>query len=135
MNKILELAKKKKNFISLEIEPVQFSHQVNLAGRKYLPKKAKRFKREIQEFVRSEKPHYFEKGTPLLLWIEFGVRRPKTVKRVYPTVKPDLTNYVKLFEDALTGLWWEDDCQVIGHVTSKVYTSTPYIKASCEPWS
>lgn len=54
------------------------------------------------------------------------VHRPKSAKnRVYPISKPDLSNIVKIFEDALNGIIWVDDCQIVSITTSKLYAESP----------
>jgi Holliday junction resolvase RusA-like endonuclease len=71
---------------------------------------------------------------PLRLEIVFQVLRPKghfgsgkNASRLkasapaYPTVKPDVTKLVRSTEDALTGILWRDDAQVVEQVASKVY--------------
>jgi Holliday junction resolvase RusA-like endonuclease len=57
--------------------------------------------------------------------IVFRVRRPKTVKRAYPTVAPDLDKYIRGVLDALTGIGYQDDSQVIHILGKKVYDDTP----------
>lgn len=42
-----------------------------------------------------------------------------------PTGKPDLDNCVKLLCDALNGLAWRDDAQVVGMRVRKVYAAVP----------
>ena len=54
--------------------------------------------------------------------ILFRVRRPKTVKRDYPTVAPDLDKYIRGVLDALTGIAYQDDAQVIDIKAEKVYS-------------
>ncbi len=44
---------------------------------------------------------------------------------VLPTSKPDLDNLLKLVIDALNGLAWVDDSQIVGITTTKRYASTP----------
>lgn len=72
---------------------------------------------------------WLEKGRPVQLGLEFYVTRPKTTHygsgrnaRIlnaaglashFPTARPDLSNLVKLAEDALTGLVWQDDDQIV----------------------
>lgn len=71
---------------------------------------------------------------PLHLEIVFVLPRPKghygtgrnaaTVRPsapIAPDVKPDLTKLVRGVEDALTGLVWRDDGQVVSQHTSKIY--------------
>ena len=57
--------------------------------------------------------------------IIFRVKRPKTVKRDYPTVAPDLDKYIRGVLDALTGIAYIDDSQVIDIKAEKVYSDTP----------
>jgi Holliday junction resolvase RusA-like endonuclease len=57
--------------------------------------------------------------------ISFRVKRPKTVKRDYPTVAPDLDKYIRGVLDALTGIAYQDDSQVIDIKAEKVYSDTP----------
>ena len=54
--------------------------------------------------------------------ILFRVRRPKTVKRDFPTVAPDLDKYIRGVLDALTGIAYQDDAQVINIKAEKVYS-------------
>lgn len=55
--------------------------------------------------------------------IVFHFERPKTVKRLYPTVPPDLDKCVRAIGDALTasGLWG-DDAQVCSIQADKRYS-------------
>jgi Holliday junction resolvase RusA-like endonuclease len=57
--------------------------------------------------------------------IIFRVKRPKTVKRDYPTVAPDLDKYIRGVLDSLTGIGYIDDSQVIDINAKKVYSDTP----------
>jgi Holliday junction resolvase RusA-like endonuclease len=60
---------------------------------------------------------------PLDLKVDFFRRRPKSLskKKLWPLSRPDLSNYLKLVEDALNGLLWDDDSQIVSCVLRKVY--------------
>jgi len=75
---------------------------------------------------------------PIFLEIQFHMPRPRshfgTGKRanvlkdsapLYHTNKPDRTKMLRALEDALTGVIWRDDTQVVGGEVSKVYAATP----------
>ena len=63
-------------------------------------------------------------GLPVRITIIFIMPRPKTVKRPYPTVAPDLDKLVRGVLDGLTGIAYEDDAQVIEIHAHKVYGSS-----------
>jgi Holliday junction resolvase RusA-like endonuclease len=52
---------------------------------------------------------------PLRFTVEFVITRGKTVKRVHHTTPPDLSKLIRSTEDALTGIAWVDDAQIIEH--------------------
>ena len=58
---------------------------------------------------------------PVRLCVDVYIIKPKSVKREYPTVKPDATNYAKAVEDALNKLIWVDDAQVVDQRCRKFY--------------
>lgn len=71
---------------------------------------------------------------PLGLHVIFRVKRPRSHFRTgrnagevrqaapaYPTVKPDSTKLLRAVEDALTGVVWRDDAQVVEQVVYKHY--------------
>ena len=73
---------------------------------------------------------------PLDLFITFGLARPKShygtgrnADRLkpsappYPTKPPDTTKLVRALEDALTGILWRDDAQVVRQTVRKVYAA------------
>ena len=70
----------------------------------------------------------------LILTVRFHLTRPKGHYRTgrnvhllrdsapgYPAVKPDATKLLRAVEDALTGIVWRDDAQVVYQVASKHY--------------
>jgi Holliday junction resolvase RusA-like endonuclease len=57
----------------------------------------------------------------LELTLMFRLVKPKSSKRKYPTVRPDLTKLIRSTEDAMKGIIWHDDSQVVLQQTKKVY--------------
>ena len=49
---------------------------------------------------------------------------------IRPITKPDLDNYIKGIKDALQGICWKDDSQVVAYVepTGKYYSSRPRVE-------
>lgn len=70
---------------------------------------------------------------PLELTVRFYLPRPKVhynakgaVKSSAPslhTTKPDLTKLLRAVEDALTGILWHDDSQIVKQTVAKHYTT------------
>jgi Holliday junction resolvase RusA-like endonuclease len=71
---------------------------------------------------------------PLRLQVDFYVARPaghwgtgrnrerlKPSAPAWPAVRPDATKLVRAVEDALTGLVWRDDAQVVVQTVRKLY--------------
>ena len=55
------------------------------------------------------------------LSLEFRLRRPASVDRALPTTKPDRDKLERAVCDALTGVLWVDDCQVVDGPVRKLY--------------
>lgn len=95
-------------------------------GNIYIPKKSQDFKREIKKEIT-----HFWKREPLQqdLYVEIAFRfeRPKSVKRPYPSVKPDIDNCTKILLDSLNKYLWHDDSLIIGLKAIKLYATIPGI--------
>ncbi len=97
-------------------------------------KKTKPWMQAVSTTVRSEYDGD-PLACPMRLDMQFRMMRPKghygsgknagVVKDRYatalPTVKPDLTKLVRSTEDALKGILWLDDTQVVSGIYSKIY--------------
>ena len=62
---------------------------------------------------------------PIFMVLNFRVKKPKSVKRLFPTVPPDLDKYIRGVNDALTGIAYIDDSQVISIRATKGYAEIP----------
>jgi Holliday junction resolvase RusA-like endonuclease len=58
---------------------------------------------------------------PISLTLRFQIARKRTVTRPLPTVAPDLDKLSRAVLDALTGILYRDDSQVIELRASKTY--------------
>lgn len=52
-------------------------------------------------------------------------KRRRTYGAQYFTARPDGDNIMKLLGDALNGIVWRDDAQIVLHSVSKAYAATP----------
>lgn len=64
-----------------------------------------------------------DKDTPIRLSVTFFLTKPKSIKRIFPTVKPDLDKLLRGLCDGISDsrCVWVDDNQVTLIVASKVY--------------
>lgn len=58
---------------------------------------------------------------PLAVRLVFHLPAPKQRKRVLPITRPDVCNLQKGVVDAMNGVLWVDDSQVVELVVAKVY--------------
>lgn len=97
--------------------------------------KSKPWKQEVAQTARLALPEGFTPlDGPVRLVVDFYVARPKghygTGKNAgtlregapdYPTTKPDATKLLRGLEDALTGIVWRDDSQIVSQTVRKRY--------------
>jgi Holliday junction resolvase RusA-like endonuclease len=58
---------------------------------------------------------------PLRVTMEFRFTKPKSARREWHTVKPDVSNCAKGVEDCLNGVAWGDDSQIVELIVRKSY--------------
>lgn len=92
-------------------------------GHAYTPKKTEMFEKALRLEARSEMA---ERGlsifkNALTIDLIFCLPKPKSAKRERPTTRPDLDNYIKGVLDALNGITWEDDSQIVELTACKQY--------------
>lgn len=60
---------------------------------------------------------------PIAVEVRFYLPRGSSVKRERPSVKPDIDKLLRATFDALTGIAWSDDAQVVEVTASKFYVA------------
>jgi len=106
--------------LNIDIEPVP-QGRPRFGGRFcYTPHKSKAFKKDLQYRLKQAYKGPPLEG-PLVVSLDFSLTKPKSVKRVIPSVKPDLDNLVKAVLDAANLILWLDDAQIVGFYASKHY--------------
>ena len=96
----------------------------------YDPKKSRDYKQTLAAQLAAQSPEFIEQGKAVSIYVEFIFARPKSLpKRVEDRVKkPDLDNLIKALKDAMTGIVWHDDAQIVSLSARKDYGDVPGIK-------
>lgn len=78
-----------------------------------------------------------DRNTPVNVWLVFCFIKPRSTpkKVVEKLTKPDLDKLIRPILDAMTGIVWVDDSQVVRIVASKIFTERPgtAVRISTEP--
>lgn len=126
-----------------DIEPVEQARpratRMGKGIRVYDPKKVAVFKRQLGMLAKQQ---MLDRGLepfdgPLEVCMEFyrpvqaSISKKERARRLSgvhrPTVKPDLSNYIKALEDGLNGIIWIDDNRIVQIVAEKKYSDRPHI--------
>ena len=94
----------------------------------YTPKPTRSQSQEIRAaYVRRYEQMQFKKHEALILDVLAVMERPPSApkKRLWPAVKPDLSNIVQLVQDALNGLAYPDDSAIVLGEQGKIYGYPP----------
>jgi Holliday junction resolvase RusA-like endonuclease len=114
-------------YFRVEIPPMGWQRRVvRKDGRTYVPTETAEYK-ETVAWAYKKHLNLFYRG-PVSMTIRAYYKRPKTVKREKPTVKPDLDNIAKAVCDALNGVAYHDDKQITHLSVYKDYAEEPYIE-------
>ena len=70
---------------------------------------------------------------PLWVITYFYIKKPKITKNEYPVTRPDLDNLQKSIWDAVNGIIWKDDSQIVMGAAEKRYSDTPEIYLNVYP--
>lgn len=83
----------------------------------------KEWRQRIATEAQKERPKSWDMDQAILLGVDFLMPRPKTLpKRIKENVKrPDLDKLVRAVLDALTGIYFKDDAQVVQVFAGKRY--------------
>jgi len=88
-------------------------------------KNLKEWRQRIATEAQKERPKQWDMEQAILLGVDFLMPRPKTLpKKVKEDVKrPDLDKLIRAVLDALTGIYFRDDAQVVQVFAGKRYAN------------
>lgn len=102
----------------------------------YDPPESKRYKQHVRSAAIPYAPKEPLEG-PLEVRMTFYRRTLKSFTKkeereaadgiLRPTTRPDSSNYIKGVEDALNGLMWKDDSQIVTLIAEKYYSDEPRV--------
>lgn len=133
-------------FFTFDIEPTpQLRPRVSSRGgyvRVYDPPKVKNFKnllRSLADDQYSRPPLIGPLSVSLTFYrpVQKSISQSERERRLSneskPVVKPDTDNYIKSTLDALNGVLWHDDAQIVKIIGEKRYSDHPKITISVKP--
>lgn len=107
-------------------------------GRTYTPKKTVEYEKKIQMWFLDSCPHPVPLSGPVCLKLGVFMTIPASASKrrrvamqagdILPTKKPDLDNIVKIVGDALNGLAFDDDKQIVTLLVAKAYSIRPRLE-------
>lgn len=109
-------------------------------GRTFTPQKTKEKEQEVINTYNENVGYVFEGYLKLSIDMYFKVPKSDTKKNkelklaniLRPSKKPDIDNVIKLILDALNGVAYVDDVQVIELSARKFYSDTPRVEVTID---
>lgn len=110
--------------LGIDVNPVPCPRpRVSKRGHAYYPAKYKHYKVELGEAIAAAWGDRSPLDGSVEIVVDFHVEPPKKSKLTHP--KPDIDNYVKGLFDAMNGVVFNDDCQVIKVTATKQWADSP----------
>ena len=104
-------------------------------GHAFTPAKAVNYEALVKQTFAAKYPDFVPMPGPVRMILSIYLmpskktqRKLKEGIRVYPTIKPDISNVLKSIEDALNGLAYVDDKQIISVYAEKKYSQRPCVE-------
>ena len=98
----------------IEMDPVPKGRpRFTRTGHAFTDKKTRDAEKYIRDLALAEWGKTPFSG-PVILNIFFTFSKPKSNKKPNHTQRPDLDNCIKLVSDAINGVGFSDDCQIVG---------------------
>jgi len=122
----------RKSHLQLHTEPVAKARaRVTRRGFAYTPKKSKDSEKAIIYLIRQQfNESVYDVAIKVI--IHFGIKKPKSVKRIHPSCRPDVDNFAKQIIDSGNKLLWEDDSLICDLRVIKKYSEEPFIEVFIE---
>lgn len=117
-------------------DPVpQGNHRINAAGNRIYDTAGSRLTMWREQIAWTARYRY--RGAPLegpiILSLHFTIRRPQRPRHERPVTRPDLSKLTRAVEDALTGVLWHDDSQIVALIANKNYGDMPGVRIHARP--
>lgn len=103
----------------------------------YDPSKSRDYKQYVRFVASQNRPEKPYEGQ-LMMQIDVYRPMPKSMAKykqklaleghIRPVTKPDTSNYAKGIEDALNGVIYKDDSQIVSSVINKFYSDKPRVE-------
>jgi len=97
------------------------------SGHTYTPKETARYENLVRLAAQSSRIDFIANGpVTLRLWFFWPCKSPRKAKprpATYRTARPDLDNLIKAVSDALNGIGYRDDSQVVSVTAVKQYAA------------
>jgi Holliday junction resolvase RusA-like endonuclease len=107
----------------------------------YDPAKSKSYKEYVKLCASQNKPETPLEG-PVSIHLDIYRPIPKSTSKkdraqiaagnLRPAKKPDIDNVYKAVTDALSGIWYHDDLQIVEMAAKKYYSEQPRVEISME---
>ena len=104
-------------------------------GHTYTPPKTRQYEKRIKQAWKEQSGEHLNGPLKLILTAYFSIPASKSqtikekmaVGEILPTKRPDLDNIIKVI-DALNGLAFDDDCQIVEVTARKLYSHEPRLE-------
>jgi Holliday junction resolvase RusA-like endonuclease len=117
--------------LKLPIEPIAAARPRVCRFGTYYPKRYDEYKKSLRFLIRNKYKAEPMAGA-LEVCVVFSMEKPKSAKREYPSVRPDIDNLLKGVFDAANEIIWMDDSQIVDLHAFKAY-GIPSITISVKP--